>query len=123
MSALAAEESTNQANIKDLQPPVTSPSTSNATNASTVTASNASNSNVAHIFPETSIKLNSIIRKKGKWSQTFKDNAVDFNPNKHTIQAVIVAPKAHATVHFSDGIDIQITIESELDSHANMLFR
>ena len=43
------------------------------------------------------------------------------NPNKHIIQAVIAALKAHATVHFSDGIEIQITVKSELDSHANMV--
>ena len=46
---------------------------------------------------------------------------MDLNPNKHTIQAVIAALKAHATVHFSDGIDIQIAVKSELDSHANMV--
>ena len=46
---------------------------------------------------------------------------MDFNPNKHVIQAGIAALKAHATVHFSDGLKIQITTKSELDSHANMV--
>ena len=46
---------------------------------------------------------------------------MDFSPNKHTIQAVIASLKSRDTVHFSDGIDIQIYVKSELDNHANMV--
>ena len=42
-------------------------------------------------------------------------------PNHHTIQAVIAAIKAQETVHFSDGIDVQISFKYELDNHANMV--
>ena len=53
MYVLVAEESRNQDNIKALQPPVTSSSTANIANVSTVTASDASTSNVAQMFPAT----------------------------------------------------------------------
>ena len=45
----------------------------------------------------------------------------DLTPDHHTIQEIIPAIKAQETIHFSDGIDVQIYFKSELDNHANMV--
>ena len=46
----------------------------------------------------------------------------DLTPNYHTIQEIIAVIKAQETVHFSDGLDVQISFNSELNNHTNMVF-
>ena len=45
----------------------------------------------------------------------------DINPNKHILNAMIRKLDSNIIVNHTNGIDIEITSNAEIDSHANMV--
>ena len=66
------------------------------------------------------VKLGSqpyLLFKKG----SAEEHATDIKPNKYIINALIANLNGNITVNHINGIDIEITSNAELDSHANMI--